>query len=109
MAAKKKATKKEENKIANVEDYAVLLGPIVTEKGALAGNGATFKVDKRASKDEIKSAVERVFNVLVQSVRTSNILGKPKRSARTMGRRAGYKKAYVTLKEGYKLDIIEGL
>lgn len=95
-----------------VKDYQVVLSPIVTEKSAQVGGAGTtvvFKVDPRASKTDIKAAVQRIFNVLVAEVRTANFMGKPKRTMRSVGRRAAYKKAYVTLKEGQKIDLVEGL
>jgi large subunit ribosomal protein L23 len=107
MAKKKKITA-----TANVGDYATLLSPVITEKSAtIGGNGrvVTFRVDPRSSKDEIRSAVERVFSVKVEGVRTCRYIGKVKRTARSIGRRAGYKKAYVTLAEGSKIDLVEGL
>jgi large subunit ribosomal protein L23 len=106
--AKKKVTPS----TARVADYAVLVSPVITEKSAVAGaDGRTvvFRVDPRASKDAIRGAVERVFSVKVDSVRTCTFLGKTKRTARSIGRRAGYKKAYVTLAEGSKIDLVEGL
>jgi large subunit ribosomal protein L23 len=97
---------------AKVADYGVLVTPVITEKSASVGaNGLTvvFKVDPRASKGDIRGAVERVFSVKVESVRTARFLGKVKRTAKSAGRRAGYKKAYVTLAEGSKIDLVEGL
>ena len=93
---------------ANSSDYKILIAPLISEKSAL--NAAVcFEVDKRASKGRIKVAVENVFNVKVESIRTLNVLGKPKKKGNVQGRRASYKKAYVNLKEGYKIDIIEGV
>jgi len=110
--AKAKAVKVAEVK-AKVADYGVLITPVITEKSASAGAGTgltvVFKVDPRASKTEIRGAVERVFSVKVESVRTARFLGKVKRTAHSVGRRAGYKKAYVTLAEGSKIDLVEGL
>lgn len=97
---------------AKIGDYATILSPVITEKGATigaSGSVVTFRVDPRASKDEIRGAVERVFSVKVEKVRTCRYLGKVKRTARSVGRRAGYKKAYVTLAEGSKIDLVEGL
>lgn len=97
---------------ASVKDYQVFKNPIVTEKTALIGGDkrhAVFKVDADATKLEIKRAVEHVFGVQVESIRTCNIMGKMVRTARSMGRRANYKKAYVTLKPGQTMDIVEGV
>lgn len=98
MAEKKVTTK----------DYSILIKPVLTEKGAGSGN-PVFWVDKRAGKDEIKAAVERVFSVKVKKVRTVNMLGKPKRKGQSVGRRADGKKAYVVLQEGQKIELIEGV
>jgi len=107
MAKTKKTTT-----AVKVGDYATVLSPVITEKSALIGaNGrvVTFRVDPRASKDEIRGAIERVFSVKVEGVRTVRYQGKVKRTARSVGRRAGYKKAYVTLAEGSKIELVEGL
>lgn len=108
----KKAEAQKAASAAGVGHYAILLSPMITEKSSIvggAGNRVVFKVDRRASKDEIKAAVENVFKVSVTDVNTINYLGKPKRTSRSEGRRAAYKKAYVTLKEGQTINVIEGL
>jgi large subunit ribosomal protein L23 len=106
------AKTKNNNESARVGDYAILLSPVISEKSAMIGGEGsvvTFRVDPRASKLQIKSAVERVFSVKVGGVRTCSFIGKLKRTTRGVGRRAGYKKAYVTLAEGSKIDLVEGL
>lgn len=89
--------------------WDILKSPIITEKSVLlkeasvedeTGQVLTFRVDTHAGKDDIKKAVEDVFNVKVASVRTVNYEGKMKRRGRTEGRRPNWKKAYVTLKKG---------
>jgi large subunit ribosomal protein L23 len=93
--------------------WDILRSPVVTEKsvilkedstdedsGRKTGQVLTFRVDKKASKTEIKGAVEEVFNVKVASVRTIQYEGKVKRRGRIEGRRPGFKKAYVTLRKG---------
>jgi large subunit ribosomal protein L23 len=89
--------------------WDVLKSPVVTEKSVLlkeatseAGEGQvlTFRVDKKAGKDDIRKAVEEIFNVKVATVHTVNYKGKMKRRGRTEGRRPNWKKAYVTLKKG---------
>lgn len=93
--------------------WEILKSPVVTEKSVIlkeestddnsdriAGQVLTFKVDKKASKIDIKSAVEEIFNVKVAAVRTITYEGKVKRRGRIEGRRAGFKKAYVTLRKG---------
>lgn len=108
MAKKKAKTEV----VAKVADYATLLAPVISEKSALVGNGGrtvTLRVDPRASKNEIRGAVERVFSVKVAAIRTCTFKGKLKRSMRGVGKLAGYKKAYVTLAEGSTIDLVEGL
>ncbi|MBT9098464.1 50S ribosomal protein L23 [Methylovulum psychrotolerans] len=85
----------------------VLLAPIVSEKSAALAESNkqfVFKVDKRANKDEIKSAVELMFSVEVDSVNVLNVKGKQKRSARSLYKKSDWKKAYVKLKEGFDIE-----
>ena len=87
--------------------YQVLLGPVVSEKAALAGeqgNQVVFKVLHDASKREIKSAVQKLFNVVVEDVRTVNVKGKNKRTRYGIGRTSDCKKAYVRLAQGQEID-----
>ena len=88
--------------------YDILQAPVISEKSSAAQqdkNTLVFKVLKDATKDEIKAAVETVFNVKVEAVRTLNFQGKVRRTARGFGKRSDWKKAYVTLPEGTQLDI----
>lgn len=104
--------KNRDNTTARISDYGVLQEPIITEKSAAQGGAkptVVFRVDPRASKLAVRGAVERIFNVKVDSVRTCTFIGKVKRSASGASRRAGYKKAYVTLAAGSSIDIVEGL
>jgi len=92
--------------------HDILIGPMLTEKGALMkeqDNKVLFKVDIGANKIEIKSAVEENFKVKVERVTTIVCKGKTKRMGRYEGKRPDWKKAIVTLKEGEKLDFIEGV
>jgi large subunit ribosomal protein L23 len=85
----------------------VLLAPHVPEKATLAAetnNTVVLKVVKDANKEEIKAAVEKLFEVEVDSVRTLNVKGKTKRSGSSFGKRKDWKKAYVVLKEGQNID-----
>lgn len=94
----------------NIHD--VLLGPLLTEKGTLLKekeNKVLFRVAKGANKIEIKNAVEKMFKVKVERVATITCLGKTKRMGRYEGKRPDWKKAVVTLREGEKLDFIEGI
>lgn len=86
----------------------VLVAPHVSEKSAILADSASqhvFKVLPNASKQEIKSAVEQLFQVKVASVRTVNVQGKKKRFGRVMGQRSDWKKAYVRLEDGHDIDL----
>ncbi|GAB4244611.1 MAG: 50S ribosomal protein L23 [Acidobacteriota bacterium] len=94
--------------------YEVIRYPHITEKAtALSGAGerqvVALKVHPDASKHQIKAAVEQVFNVKVEAVRTARFQGKKKRQGRFEGRRPDWKKAYVTLKPGQKIELFEGV
>lgn len=81
--------------------------PLITEKGSLIAeksNQVLFKVRPDANKIEVKKAVEVLFKVRVVKVRMIVYLGKIRRVGKTMGRLPQWKKAYVTLKEGDKID-----
>lgn len=86
--------------------YDILLRPVITEQSMtqMEQGKYTFVVDRRANKTEIRRAVEQLFNVKVAQVNTINVPGKPKRLGRFEGRRPGYKKAIVTLREGYEIS-----
>jgi large subunit ribosomal protein L23 len=89
----------------NRTEYVLRL-PVITEKSTTVKENnrtVTFKVLRDANKIEIKDAVEKIFKVKVQSVRTANFHGKKRRQGRYSGRRPDWKKAYVTLKEGEKM------
>ena len=84
---------------------------MITEKSTRQkeeGRQYVFEVDREANKAEIQTAIERLFKVKVLQVRTSNVLGKMKRLGRRYGKRADWKKAVVTLKEGDRIDFFEG-
>ena len=90
----------------------LIISPLITEKGTLASekaNQVVFRVRPDASKDQIRNAVEDLFKVTVLKVRTSNFLGKERRRGRTIGRRPNWKKAYLTLKEGDRIEFFEGV
>jgi len=108
-AAKKKSAAKVVESSARIADYGILIRPIITEKTTGSPNLVGFLVNPRASKTEIRAAVERVFNVKVARVNTCNTLGKIKRTSRSSGRRAETRKAYVTLVEGSKIELVEGV
>jgi large subunit ribosomal protein L23 len=90
----------------NRSPYQILQKPIVTEKSLAVKerNGTLcFQVDPHATKTEIKEAVQTVFKVKVDSVRTLSFLGKTRRRGRTVGHRPDWKKAYVKLRAGEKV------
>ncbi len=87
--------------------WDIIKAPVITEKALIAKEETqdgkqllTFRVDRDATKPEIKSAVEKIFDVKVDAVRTVNYLGKVKRRGRHEGRRPSWKKAFVTLEAG---------
>ena len=87
----------------------VLVGPHVSEKTANLGdkyNQICFKVRPDSTKAEVAQAVEMMFEVKVEKVRVANVRGKAKRFGRTLGKRADWKKAYVTLAEGDDIDFL---
>ena len=91
---------------------ALILAPLITEKGTIASekaNQVIFKVRPEATKDKIRLVVEGMFKVTVLRVRTSNFLGKERRRGRVVGRKPNWKKAYVTLKDGEKIEFFEGV
>jgi large subunit ribosomal protein L23 len=87
--------------------YQVVLRPMVTEKGTHQStryNSYTFQVNPIANKDQIKSAVEELFNVRVDKVRTQCHDGKQKRFRQVLGQQAAWKKAIVTLHTEDKIE-----
>jgi large subunit ribosomal protein L23 len=93
--------------------YDVIRGPLITEKSTdLKEDSRTlcFRVARAATKTEVRQAVEQLLGVKVASVRTANIRGKVKRYGRFEGKRADWKKAFVTLREGEKMiEFFEGV
>ena len=90
--------------------YDILKKPLLTEKSLVERdehNRYGFIVAKNASKGEIKTAVEKIFNVTVVKINTIPVTGKTHRMGRFEGKRPDYKKAFVTLKEGDKIDVVE--
>lgn len=88
--------------------YTVLLAPHLSEKASLAGDGKratfAFKVTPDATKTDIKAAVEHLFKVIVEKVNILNTKPKIVRNKRGLGKRGGWKKAYVSLAEGHNID-----
>jgi len=89
----------------------IIIKPVVSERSvaSMEQNKYTFKVDLKANKIDIKHAIEEIFKVKVVDVKTMIVKGKVKRMGRHEGKRPDWKKAIVTLKEGDKIEIIEGL
>lgn len=93
----------QENQLAKI-----LLSPVVSEKSNLAAeknNRVVFKVLRQATKPQIKAAVEKMFNVEVESVNALNVMGKTKRFGKNLGKRSDWKKAYVKLKPGFDIEL----
>ena len=90
-----------------MKDYTdVIIAPVITEKSMYTKekNVYTFKVAKSANKIEIKNAIEKLFGVKVKSVNTLNTKAKDKRVGRYTGKTKTYKKAFVTLEDGSKIE-----
>jgi large subunit ribosomal protein L23 len=86
--------------------YTVIRRPLITEKGMNvkeSQNTLVFEVAEKATKTEVKQAVESLFKVKVSAVRTATVEGKERRRGRYAGYRPDWKKAYVRLKEGEKM------
>ena len=85
--------------------------PIVSEKGAILSsmNQYIFAVDPQANKAQIRDAVRRVYGVTPTRVRVMNISGRKVRHGRTEGMTKSWKKAYVTLKAGETIELVEGV
>lgn len=86
----------------------IIKAPIITEKSAFIaqdGRSYVFKVDTKANKTEIKQAIEKIFNVKVEEVRTINVKPKKKRVGKYTGMTSKYKKAIVKLAEGSSIEL----
>jgi large subunit ribosomal protein L23 len=95
-----------------VSSDALIVAPLVTEKGTIVSskaNQVVFRVRPEANKDQLRQAVEELFKVTVLKIRTANFMGKERRKGRIAGRKPDWKKAYVTLKAGDKIEFFEGL
>jgi large subunit ribosomal protein L23 len=97
--------------MTDLKHYDTIIAPVITEKSTYASehNKVVFKVANKATKPEIKAAVEALFNVKVTGVNTLNRKGKTKRFRGIAGRQKDYKKAVVTLAEGQSIDVTTGL
>ena len=86
--------------------YTVIRRPLITEKGMTVKetqNTLVFEVAEKATKTEVKQAVETLFKVKVAAVRTSIVEGKERRRGKYTGYKPDWKKAYVKLKDGEKM------
>lgn len=91
--------------------YSIVKAPVVTEKATRGSEHSqvTFKVDRSASKPEIKAAIEGLFGVKVRAVNTVTVKGKKKLWRGMRGERSDYKKAIVTLEPGQTIDVTTGV
>ena len=85
----------------------IIKAPVITEKSQIAKSEGkyTFKVTPKATKTEIKEAIEKIFNVKVSAIRTINVKPKKRRVGRYTGLTTRYKKAIVSLAEGQTIDL----
>jgi large subunit ribosomal protein L23 len=97
--------------MTDLRHYDVIVSPAITEKSTMASefNQVVFNVARKASKPEIKAAIEALFGVKVMAVNTLVRKGKVKRFRGTKGRQSDVKKAVVTLAEGQSIDVATGL
>ena len=94
------------------DPHQIVKRPLLTEKSDVlreSHNQYCFEVAVGANKLEVKAAIESIFEVKVTAVRLLNRIGKAKRMVRFAGKRADWKKAYVTLKEGEVIELFEGV
>ncbi|CAL76870.1 50S ribosomal subunit protein L23 [Bradyrhizobium sp. ORS 278] len=91
--------------------YDIIIAPVVTEKATFASeqNKVLFKVAAKASKPQIKEAIEKLFDVKVRSVNTLVRKGKTKVFRGNFGSQSDSKRAIVTLEEGHRIDVTTGL
>jgi large subunit ribosomal protein L23 len=97
--------------MTDLRHYDVIVSPSITEKSTMASeqNQVIFNVAKKATKPEIKAAIEALFSVKVMAVNTLVRKGKIKRFRGTVGRQSDVKKAIVTLADGQSIDVSTGL
>ena len=91
-----------------MDDHNIIIRPLVTEQGMHFANvrGAySFEVNKKANKAQVKNAIERLYNVKVDKVRTANQRGKLRRHGKSYGKTPDWKKAIVVLKSDYHIDL----
>jgi len=93
-----------------LEARDILIAPVVSEKSysLIEGNKYSFRVHDRAHKTQIRQAVEQLFDVHVEGVNIIKVQSKPKRRGMNRGKKPGWKKAIVQLREGERIEIFEG-
>jgi large subunit ribosomal protein L23 len=91
--------------------HEIVRRPVITEKSTFLGerHQYVFEVARGANKIEVKKAIEEVFRVHVRAVNIIHVAGKVRRMGRTQGRSAAWKKAIVTLQEGDRIELFEGV
>ena len=95
-----------------MEMHKIIRKILLTEKSNVdreTGNKYHFEVDRKANKVEIGQAVEKLFKVKVTDVHVFHVLGKKKRMGKVMGQKSSWKKAIVTLAEGSRIEVAEGV
>jgi large subunit ribosomal protein L23 len=94
-----------------METHQIIVRPLITEKNTnlMVFNKYSFEVARGANKPQIKRAVEEIFNVTVTKVHTMNMRGKMRRRGMKFGYTADWKKAIVTLAEGDRIELFEGV
>lgn len=97
--------------MTDLRHYDVIVSPSITEKSTMASenNQVVFNVARKATKPQIKAAIEALFGVKVTGVNTLVRKGKVKRFRGTIGRTSDVKKAIVTLADGQSIDVSTGL
>ena len=91
-----------------LHETEVIKAPVISEKTtflAQVKNAYTFEVDKKADKDQIKAAIEKLYNVKVEAIRTINVAGKPRRTRSGYKTTGAWKKAVVKLDANHKIDL----
>jgi large subunit ribosomal protein L23 len=98
-------------KTMDARHYDIIVAPVVTEKATVASehNKVVFKVLSKATKPQIKDAIEKLFDVKVKSVNTLVRKGKTKVFRGQFGSQSDTKRAIVTLEEGHRIDVTTGL
>jgi large subunit ribosomal protein L23 len=93
-----------------LEARDILIAPVVSEKSysLIEGNKYSFRVHDKAHKTQIRQAVEQLFDVHVEGVNIIKVQAKPKRRGMNRGKKPGWKKAIVQLREGERIEIFEG-